>query len=200
MGSRVCRLQSLRFMGSKSTGSVVVAYGLSCPTACGISLDQGSNPYPLHCRVDSYPLYHQGSPRTRYIFIFINTLKIFFFFALHPGYVVNYWTGGKKNRWLTLFQKCSCLWNPASPGGSDSKESACKWEAWVQSLGWEDPLKKGMATHSGILPGEFHGQRSLAGCSSWDHKESDTTEWLSTHTLCNRKTVKTRKLKQVLWK
>ena len=24
-------------------------------------------------------------------------------------------------------------------------------ETWVQSLGWEDPLKKGMATHSGIL-------------------------------------------------
>ena len=37
------------------------------------------------------------------------------------------------------------------------------WEAWVQSLGWEDPLEKGMATHSSILlPGEFHGQRSLA--------------------------------------
>ena len=25
------------------------------------------------------------------------------------------------------------------------------WETWVQSLGWEDPLEKGMATHSGIL-------------------------------------------------
>ena len=25
------------------------------------------------------------------------------------------------------------------------------WEAWVQSLGQEDPLKKGMATHSSIL-------------------------------------------------
>ena len=25
------------------------------------------------------------------------------------------------------------------------------WEAWVQSLGWEDPLEKGMATHSSIL-------------------------------------------------
>ena len=25
-------------------------------------------------------------------------------------------------------------------------------ETWVPSLGWEDPLKKGMATHSGILP------------------------------------------------
>ena len=24
-------------------------------------------------------------------------------------------------------------------------------QTWVQSLGWEDPLKKGMATHSGIL-------------------------------------------------
>ena len=24
-------------------------------------------------------------------------------------------------------------------------------EAWVQSLGWEDPLEEGMATHSNIL-------------------------------------------------
>ena len=24
-------------------------------------------------------------------------------------------------------------------------------ETWVQSLDWEDPLEKGMATHSGIL-------------------------------------------------
>jgi len=25
------------------------------------------------------------------------------------------------------------------------------WETWVQSLGWEDPLEKGMATHSRTL-------------------------------------------------
>ena len=25
------------------------------------------------------------------------------------------------------------------------------WETWVQSLGWEDPLEKGTATHSSIL-------------------------------------------------
>ena len=37
---------------------------------------------------------------------------------------------------------------------------------------WE----KGMATHSSILAGESHGQRSLAGYSPWGHKESDTTE------------------------
>ena len=35
-------------------------------------------------------------------------------------------------------------------------------ETQVQSLGWEDALEKGMVTHSSILPGEFHGQRSLA--------------------------------------
>ena len=36
-------------------------------------------------------------------------------------------------------------------------------ETQVQSLGWKDPLEKEMATHSVFLPGEFHGQRSLAG-------------------------------------
>ena len=36
-------------------------------------------------------------------------------------------------------------------------------ETWVQSLGREDPLEKGMATHPVFLPGEFHGQRSVAG-------------------------------------
>ena len=54
-------------------------------------------------------------------------------------------------------------------------------ETWVQSLGWEDPLEEGMATHSSILaPGNPHGQRSLVGPSPWDHKELDTTERLST--------------------
>ena len=49
-------------------------------------------------------------------------------------------------------------------------------EAWVQSLGREDPLEKGMATHS-------QGQRSPAGYSPWGHTELDMTERLShTHT------------------
>ena len=42
---------------------------------------------------------------------------------------------------------------------------------WVQSLGQEDPLEKGMATYSSILPGEIHGQRSLVGYSPWGHKK-----------------------------
>ena len=31
------------------------------------------------------------------------------------------------------------------------KNPASMWETWVRSLGWEDPLEEGMATHSGIL-------------------------------------------------
>ena len=37
------------------------------------------------------------------------------------------------------------------PGGSDGKESACNAETWVRSLGWDDPLEKGMATYSSVL-------------------------------------------------
>ena len=37
------------------------------------------------------------------------------------------------------------------PDGSDGKQSACHAGDQVQSLGWEDPLEKGMATHSSIL-------------------------------------------------
>ena len=32
-----------------------------------------------------------------------------------------------------------------------------------------------------FLPGECYGQRSLAGYSSWGHKELDTTEWITLH-------------------
>ena len=39
-------------------------------------------------------------------------------------------------------------------------------ETQIRSLGWEDPLEKGMALPTPVfLPGEFHVQRSLAGYS-----------------------------------
>ena len=46
-------------------------------------------------------------------------------------------------------------------------------ETGIRSLGQEDPLEKGMATHSSR---EFHGQRGLVGYSPWGHKELDRTE------------------------
>ena len=36
-------------------------------------------------------------------------------------------------------------------------------EIWVQFLGQEDPLEKEIAIHSIFFPGQFHGQRKLAG-------------------------------------
>ena len=49
-------------------------------------------------------------------------------------------------------------------GGCLGEESTCSAGEPGLILGWEDPLEKGMLTHSSILPGEFHGQRRLAGC------------------------------------
>ena len=37
-------------------------------------------------------------------------------------------------------------------------------KTWVWPVSWKDPLKEGKATHPVFLPGESHGQRSLADC------------------------------------
>ena len=78
--------------------------------------------------------------------------------------------------------KCS-----GSPGGSDCKESACN----TGNLGLIPGLGRspggGIATHSIILPGESHGQRSLADYSPWSCKQSDTTERPGTHTGSDRR-------------
>ena len=46
-------------------------------------------------------------------------------------------------------------------------------ETWVQLLGRENSLGKGMATHSSTLAWKIHGQRTLVDYSPWGHKESD---------------------------
>ena len=45
-------------------------------------------------------------------------------------------------------------------------------------LGWEEPLEEEMATHSSILAGKSHGQRSLVGYSLEGLEESDMNEQL----------------------
>ena len=49
-------------------------------------------------------------------------------------------------------------------------------EIWVQPLGQEDPLKKGLATYSSILCWRTRGQRSLVDYSLWGCKELDMAE------------------------
>ena len=54
-------------------------------------------------------------------------------------------------------------------------------ETWVSSLGGDDPLEEEMTTHSSILPGESHGERSLVSHSPWYNKESDRSEHACMH-------------------
>ena len=66
------------------------------------------------------------------------------------------------------------------PGGSDSKESACDvrpgFDPWVGKIPWR---RKWLLTPV-FLPGESHGQRSLASYSPWDSK---SRTWLSDSTI-----------------
>ena len=55
-GFSLQQLLLLQITGSRP--SVVVAHGFSGSMACGIFLDQGSNPCPLHWQADFYPLRH----------------------------------------------------------------------------------------------------------------------------------------------
>ena len=62
----------------------------------------------------------------------------------------------------------------ASPGGSDGKNPPAIQETWIQSLGWEDPLENGMATHSSNLAWkipwtEDHGRLQSMGSQRVRH-------------------------------
>ena len=52
-------------------------------------------------------------------------------------------------------------------------------ETQVRYLGWENPLEKKWLPTPVFLPGEFHGQRRLAGYSPWGPTELDMTEGLT---------------------
>ena len=54
------------------------------------------------------------------------------------------------------------------------KNLPAMWESWLRSLGWEDPLEKGTATHSSLLAWRIPWTVYPQG-----HKELDMTERLS---------------------
>ena len=66
----------------------------------------------------------------------------------------------------------------ASLMAQTNKESACKAETLssIPGSGRSPGEGNGYLSTSVFLPREFHGQRSLAGYSSWGRKESDTIE------------------------
>ena len=76
------------------------------------------------------------------------------------------------------------FWVPLGfPRGASGKEPACQcggckrcsFDPWVRNIPWR---RKWQSTPV-FLPGEFHGQRSLASYSPWARKESDMNEHLS---------------------
>ena len=69
----------------------------------------------------------------------------------------------------------------ASPGAQMVKNLPSMWETQVQSLGQDDLLEKGMATHSNILAWRTPCTEESGGLHSMDHKDLNTTEWLSLH-------------------
>ena len=50
---------------------------------------------------------------------------------------------------------------------------------WVRKILWSRKWRSNPI----FMPGKFHGQRSLAGCSPWGHIESDITKHTHTHLL-----------------
>ena len=76
----------------------------------------------------------------------------------------------------------SCVFSGASQVVFGGKESACQcrrcgFDLWVRKIPW----RRAWQPTPVFLPGESHGQRSLAGYSPRGHRESDTAEQLSAH-------------------
>ena len=57
-------------------------------------------------------------------------------------------------------------------------------EAQVRSLSWEDPLEKGVATHSSILAWKISWTEEPSSLQSMSCKESDTMEGLTKDICC----------------
>ena len=62
------------------------------------------------------------------------------------------------------------IWYWASLVTQLVKSLPAMWETCVQSLGWEDPLEKGMVTHSSILAWRIPGTEEPGGLQSMGSK------------------------------
>ena len=66
------------------------------------------------------------------------------------------------------------------PGGSDGKESTCNaGDSGSIPASGKIPWRREWKLTPIFLPGEFHGERSLVGCSPWGGKKSHRTKWLT---------------------
>ena len=73
---------------------------------------------------------------------------------------------------LVKIKASMCL---ASQLAQTVKNLPAMQETWLPSLGWEDPLEKGMATHSSILTWEIPWTEKPVGLQSMGSQNSDMT-------------------------
>ena len=76
----------------------------------------------------------------------------------------------KNQAWLSNYH--SIGFTSEEPACQWSRHKRCGFDPWVRKIPWR---KKWQPTPV-FLPGESHGERSLAGYSPWGHKELDTTK------------------------
>ena len=95
-----------------------------------------------------------------------------------------------KSKWKAMAMLCGrkywialCYWW-ASLLTQMIKNPPAMWETWARALSWgRSPMEgNGNPPQYSCLENPYW-QRSLEGCSPWDHRESDTTEWPSTSTM-----------------
>ena len=145
--------------------------GLSFSSPPRIFSTQESNLSLLHCRQILYWLSYEGIPNIllgQHQDAYLKVLS-----ELYRDVFLNY-------NFIILSWYILCD-DTGFPGGSVGKESTCN----AGDLGSSSGLRRfpggghGNQLQYSCLE-NTHGQRSLAGCSPWDYKESETTEQLST--------------------
>ena len=104
-----------------------------------------------------------------------------------------------KASWLTWFNFAQLANSWTSLVAQMIKNPLAMQETLVLSLGGEDPLEKGRATHSSILAWRIPWQRSLAGFSPWSYKDSNTTKQLTYFIVNSHPVYRVNSIWHVLW-
>ena len=105
------------------------------------------------------------------------TLILIFFSTFNPTSIAAQCTNSQDSSVINASQLlCHHFGTQGFPGGSDGKVCLqCGrpgFDPWVGRIPWRREWQPTPV----LLPGKFHGWRSLVGYSPWGHKESDTTE------------------------
>ena len=142
----------------------------------------------IHYFKKSYKIFKTNINSWVYCYFFYNSLCWFIPFEEHSFYCGFFMKRDKNVFHLSCLFGIPCPWNINNINNTSSlarwaslvvqmiKNPPAMWEIRVWSLGWEDPLEKGTATHSSILAWRIPW---IEESDPWGRKELDTIERLS---------------------